>query len=457
MRYLVLYTLLIALPVVLKAQPATIRSRIIAMEYGERLYAEALLTPHRSADSGNIIVMMRIANDMLNFVRSTDANDIGGNYKADVAVSIELRDSVGVIRQRAQFRDVAYTTTFEETNNKNTYHYGWSEIVVGPGTYTITVELKAPKESSNRRYKLPTVSWKSRRNERMLTSPVFTAGSVGNNQSSFLPFIFNNNLPFSDADVSMVMCMSDSLPVTYDYKIEQLPWDSRDIRWWRVNEVNGTATSSGKEYPKISTNSYAKQVEFDLVPRSYSVASMSLLRIDIPVTSLVPARYMLTLVERGTNDSIKVNFQINWETMPFSLRTLSYAREILRYICPDDVIDDLSSGSDAESRQRLMEWWKAHDPSPATTYNEKLAEYYKRVDAAVSAFAGINEPDGAQTDRGRVYVLFGPPASAEKKLNSGKGSEVWTYTSGVKQTFVFEITDKGTYKLTSVSGTGKPE
>ena len=63
-----------------------------------------------------------------------------------------------------------------------------------------------------------------------------------------------------------------------------------------------------------------------------------------------------------------------------------------------------------------------------------LRAYYERVEEANRLFSAHTE--GWKTDRGMVYVLFGPPERAEDRFNS----EVWTYGGQTGAVFVFERT-----------------
>ena len=96
----------------------TIRNRSMLMEYGERFYADAYVVPNDTGDSATVVVFFRIANDMMSFVRVRDISEVRGNYGAEMAVNIELRDTVGVIRQRTKWSDTAFTNTFEETKKQ---------------------------------------------------------------------------------------------------------------------------------------------------------------------------------------------------------------------------------------------------------------------------------------------------------------------------------------------------
>lgn len=67
-----------------------------------------------------------------------------------------------------------------------------------------------------------------------------------------------------------------------------------------------------------------------------------------------------------------------------------------------------------EDRKKFIEaFWRRRDPNPETEVNEFRQAYYTRLAIADKAFkAGI---PGWKTDRGRIYVLLGPPTDVIKK------------------------------------------
>lgn len=54
------------------------------------------------------------------------------------------------------------------------------------------------------------------------------------------------------------------------------------------------------------------------------------------------------------------------------------------------------------------EFWKKRDPDPSTEENEYKTEYFLRMDQATNLFRSEGRA-GWLTDRGRIYILFGPP------------------------------------------------
>lgn len=76
----------------------------------------------------------------------------------------------------------------------------------------------------------------------------------------------------------------------------------------------------------------------------------------------------------------------------------------------------------------IEEFWERRDPDPGTERNEYRVEYEERLERAKILFHGEGRP-GWQTDRGRIYVLFGPPSerSTYPMEQGGRCREVWYY------------------------------
>src|SRR3989304_120774 len=67
----------------------------------------------------------------------------------------------------------------------------------------------------------------------------------------------------------------------------------------------------------------------------------------------------------------------------------------------------LHLNSDEEREQFIEQFWLRRDPTPDTMENEYKEEVYRRIAYANEHFAsGI---PGWKTDRGRIYITFGPP------------------------------------------------
>jgi GWxTD domain-containing protein len=161
-------------------------------------------------------------------------------------------------------------------------------------------------------------------------------------------------------------------------------------------------------------------------------------------------RYRMTAVFTGVSGPVTIrrDFRMVWPDMPRSMRNVDEALAALRYVAPESTIDSLRDGPLEARWANLEAFWKPRDRSPETALNEVAIEYYRRVDHARESFGTIRQQDGFLTDRGRIYVLHGPPTNTERSLDPSEGfRETWTYARG-NRTFVFvDRTKTGDYIL----------
>jgi hypothetical protein len=81
-----------------------------------------------------------------------------------------------------------------------------------------------------------------------------------------------------------------------------------------------------------------------------------------------------------------------------------------------------------------------------------MDQYYARVNEANSRFkeGGAAGAAGWRTDRGRIFVLYGPPDERLDRRNSGSTNpyEVWKYTQDRNLKYVFmDLTRFSNYTL----------
>jgi GWxTD domain-containing protein len=101
-----------------------------------------------------------------------------------------------------------------------------------------------------------------------------------------------------------------------------------------------------------------------------------------------------------------------------------------------------------ERPEFIEEFWKKRDPNPETSENEFKTEYFRRIDTANHFFSGGGEPGWLQ-DRGRMYILLGPPS---ERLTYPRGvtfyglpTEFWYY--GFFQIVFIDNSWTGNYRL----------
>lgn len=84
---------------------------------------------------------------------------------------------------------------------------------------------------------------------------------------------------------------------------------------------------------------------------------------------------------------------------------------------------------ESEREAFIEEFWKSRDPDPDTEVNEYKEEYFKRIEEANHLFK--EGSPGWLQDRGRVYILLGPPWERQtfpRGVNFyDKPEEIWYY------------------------------
>src|SRR5438270_7384226 len=139
----------------------------------------------------------------------------------------------------------------------------------------------------------------------------------------------------------------------------------------------------------------------------------------------------------------------------------------VRWIITDNERKAFMQLSNNEERDQFIEaFWQRRNPDPDSEDNEFKDEHYRRIEYANEHFAA-GKP-GWMTDRGRIYIGYGPPdeieshpsgGSYERPMEEGGGEtstypfEQWRYRyiEGIGQEVIIEFVDTcmcGDYHMT---------
>ncbi len=92
--------------------------------------------------------------------------------------------------------------------------------------------------------------------------------------------------------------------------------------------------------------------------------------------------------------------------------------------------------SDAEREHFIEQFWLRRDPTPDTPENEFKEEHYRRIAYANQHFA--SRIPGWKTDRGRIYITYGPPDEIDSHPSGGKYERPAGEGGGTTSTVPFE-------------------
>ncbi len=123
--------------------------------------------------------------------------------------------------------------------------------------------------------------------------------------------------------------------------------------------------------------------------------------------------------------------------------------EDVRWIITDQEKSAFMQLSNDEERDQFIEaFWQRRDPTPDTEENEFKEEHYRRIAYANEHYAaGI---PGWRTDRGHMYIVFGPADEIDSHPSGGTYERPMEEGGGETSTFPFE-----TWRYRYIEGIGQ--
>jgi len=114
-----------------------------------------------------------------------------------------------------------------------------------------------------------------------------------------------------------------------------------------------------------------------------------------------------------------------------------WLEEDVRWIITDEERAAFKQLSNDDERDQFIEqFWLRRDPTPDTAENEYKEEHYRRIAYANEHFAaGL---PGWKTDRGRIYIMYGPADSIEAHPAGGIYDRPSEEGGGTTSTYPFE-------------------
>ena len=112
--------------------------------------------------------------------------------------------------------------------------------------------------------------------------------------------------------------------------------------------------------------------------------------------------------------------------------------EDVRYIItPEERKAFVQMATDEERENFIESFWLRRDPTPDSMENEYKEEHYRRIAYANDHYAsGI---PGWKTDRGRIYIAYGPADEVESHPSGGQYQRPYQEGGGFTSTYPFEI------------------
>lgn len=410
--------------------------------------AAALFTP----DTSTVIVTVdfRVPRGFFIFVRNEGA-PADSAFMATGEVLVELLDN----QSTTVARDVRFLRLYNPRQLSGapgeSEIIGRSNFTVRPGTYRLAVVINDKQSGRN---------FADR--SRLIPATAFAPGTVNASKPILVPaeivtdssrtdrvpaLNYGGDIVFggrAGAGVLQVFCPDSAADFTIEWSLK----NKAPLYGIDSTELSGSAFTAVPGRLVASGNGDSAVYRIEQSERGWSVVFLPL-----PLEKLFEGRCDVRLRIRAGGASLDVtdDFRVVWPGKPVSLVDIDVAIDALQHIASDQQMEAVRSLSLSSRTTAFHAFWRALDPDSATAYNEKFAEYYRRVDIAMERFRGAKDVEGYRTDQGRIFILYGAPSDSRRVFfPSSAPQEIWTYNV-LKQRFVF--VDKyhtGVFILTDV-------
>jgi len=388
---------------------------------GRGLFAMDGIAFAGTGSEARLDVFVLVGYDALTFVKQDEL------YDASYEVTVTLTDSAGGLVGEKTWTEAVKGASFDQSVSSGAFRISQRKFQVRPGEYRLVAALQDLESKAMRKI------------EAQLPVTDFSAGQ------------------FALSDIFLLARVSQkgdlrSIAPNVTSNVGELP----DAFHYYLELYNRASLDSVRLISTVLDEKKSKALEVDTVVGLHPGRHEQILR--IPNGTLPLGDYRLyvrafpphaqNVPDSGylavTNRAIVVR----WRGMPKSLKDLDEAIEQARYIAKDGELSAMQDAKTPEEKQaKFLEFWKKRDPNPSTPRNEKMEEYYQRVEYANKHFGHYQA--GWRSDMGMVYLIFGPPSNVERHPFDidAKPYEVWTYYD-ISYSFVFlDETGFGDYRL----------
>jgi len=324
-------------------------------------------------------VYIKLANDALVFVKD-DSGRFRGRYEA----SVVILDSDNFQMDGKVWKEDIYANDFDATNSRKRFHLTSARFSLPPGKYTVSVSLTDLETNSTNSQKRQ-IELSDYDRDKLMLSDVLFADYVQPDSTGTL--VLRPKVSFEKTGRGELFAyfeIYDPRPPK-DYVVEYQITDKKGHRLFRDRL---DVPASGER-------------------------SSSFIRID--TRKLVHGSYRLKMKVSDGKRKVKKEtpFLIRWQGVPPTVADLDLAIDQMRYIARRSDLKKLKKLKKEDKLRGFLAFWKKYDPTPGTETNELLDEYFRRVNYADANFGTYT--DGWKTDRGMVYITFGPPDDVERQ------------------------------------------
>ncbi|MDX1638435.1 MAG: GWxTD domain-containing protein [Balneolaceae bacterium] len=451
----------LALPT--QAQRGITYEQLANQQREQNIFFDNFTLPGSTPGTVTFVTTFRIDYNLLPFKKFDDPES-DKNFFSPVGMNIEIfhNPNAGEERRkrrndfsvegldpvsRTAWKDTAFAENYEQTKSKNMFITGSLTNELEPGSYSYILQFTRGEEVDGRRSRNRYAVIRPYNNKK--TGQVILVEDVeegaGGKAGAVKLLNFGKNVYYGRDFYTLVHLPNFEEGNEYRFEINRVDVSERDTTL--QNTVHTGTIGSSELYrdtiPKLVEKNNAEYLQLNRAENGYTYALL-----QIPNSEFINAVYRLKVTTEGQDAPVAQSiFRSRWIEMPTSLLNVDIAIDMLRFIVDENTLREMKSGSNGQKEKKFRAFWEKRDPTPNTEFNELMAEYYRRIDYVYEQFSTINV-NGYSTDRGKVYIQYGPPNNINRKFPPGEPAvEIWEYDN---RQFVFRaISGFGEFKLVS--------
>lgn len=387
-----------------------------------KFFLDALSYTSDQVNKSRLDVYVQLLYEVLSFVK------VGETYQARYEITVSVYDSSGELVTEKLWNEKVETKDYAESVSRHFGKISRCSFHLKPSVYVLAVQVRdneTKKVSQRRKTVIVREFLESLSFSDMM---LVTRTSQEGEKIAVYPNV-----------TGVVDDVKDSFQVFFEVYTKSLA-DSILLLLNVQGEKGETVWSDSLVFPLLKLkNSMIISVQSDnFSAGDYIVQTKGLLK---GKEAGSPSASSIALVTRA--------FSVRSRGFPITVTDIDLAIEQMQYLNDIKGVERIKKAPPAERKKLFIEYWKKHDPTPNTEYNELMVEYYQRVEFANKNFGHYLA--GWKTDRGMVYIIFGAPSNIERyPFNlDAKPYEVWSYYH-LNREFVFiDATGLGDYRLQS--------
>lgn len=356
-------------------------------------------------------------------------------FNAGFRVVVEISDENSNLVTR-DIKDSKFSVQyFESTNDQMLFLQEYLTFKLKPSEYKITAVISDLNSTGELPIKPIKITLGENENKKAQHPLIIREQEIiCSDNKAFLLANSGGNIPFSSDNYHLIIPVSDTSVKELNILIEN---NNETVFSGKVNESYIIPIGI-----TMCENNLAVTVDTaNILFRNFVFRNVN--------AKLREGKVVLKIMNEEYEIDEEYESQVIWLNKPFSLLDPEKAIEFLDYIESDSIVSLLLDEDESDYPKILDDYWMKFDPTPETSYNEIMFEYYNRIDYALKEFRAISNSNGAKTDRGMIYIKFGKAEKIERLSNpEGQIIETWTYLKPERK-FSF-VDKKGTGNFTLI-------